>query len=216
MAFPAVDHAFRHVRFYLAAALGVVVWFAAGALEGSARLLLAGDAFFASHLVMMTMLVSGSSHRTFRARVSRGDDGLVLIALITLVAIVLCLGAVFSLINHPGSPSPLRVALPVASVLLAWLMLHAVYAFHYAHAYYGRAGDAGEHDGGLAFPGGGEPQAWDFIYYAFVVGMTAQVADVNITITSMRQLTLAHGIVSFVFNTVILAIAVNASVQLAA
>lgn len=215
MAFHATRHLAHHARFYLAAALGVVVWFSTGRLEGSTRLLLAGDTFFAGHLLMMATLIAGSRHSTFRQRVERGDEGLFLIATITLVAVVLSLGSIFALINHDGPPTLPRIVLSIASVPLGWLMLHTVFAFHYAHAYYARHGDTDRPGGGLEFPGGGEPQAWDFIYYAFVVGMTAQVADVNITGTSMRRLTLAHGVVSFFFNTVILAIAVNASVQLA-
>jgi uncharacterized membrane protein len=66
----------------------------------------------------------------------------------------------------------------------------------------------------LLFPGGQEPEPWDFLYYSFVVGMTAQVSDVAILTPRMRQLTLIHAVVSFFFNTVILAIVVNAAVTL--
>jgi uncharacterized membrane protein len=216
MAFQATRHLAHHVRFYLAATLGVAVWFAAAGLHGATRLLLAGDVFFISHLLMMAMLLNGSRHSSFRQRAEHGDDGLFLIAAITLIAVVLSLGSIFALINHDGPATAWRIVLSIASVPLGWLMLHVVFAFHYAHAYYGRGDRPGSREGGLQFPGDEQPQAWDFIYYAFVVGMTAQVADVNITSTSMRRLTLLHGVVSFFFNTVILAIAVNASVQLAA
>jgi uncharacterized membrane protein len=65
------------------------------------------------------------------------------------------------------------------------------------------------------FPGGAEPGPWDFLYYAFVVGMTAQVSDVQVFDTKMRRATLGHGVVSFFFNTVLIAMAVNAVVALA-
>ena len=68
----------------------------------------------------------------------------------------------------------------------------------------------------LDFPGQGDPGAWDFLYYSFVVGMTAQVSDVQVTTTVMRRATLLHGVVSFFFNTVFIAMAVNAGVALAA
>ncbi|HEX2113690.1 MAG TPA: DUF1345 domain-containing protein, partial [Alphaproteobacteria bacterium] len=68
-----------------------------------------------------------------------------------------------------------------------------------------KAGDRAE----LAFPGTSEPTAWDFLYYSFVVGMTAQVSDVQILSTEMRRLTMAHGVVAFFYNTVLLALAVN-------
>jgi uncharacterized membrane protein len=82
-------------------------------------------------------------------------------------------------------------------------------AFHYAHQE-GEAGAGKRRDRkGLQFPETEEPVMWDFIYYSFVVGMTAQVSDVQILTTDMRRATMIHGIVSFLFNTVLLALAVN-------
>jgi uncharacterized membrane protein len=98
----------------------------------------------------------------------------------------------------------------VISVPLGWATPHTVMAFHYAHLFY--AGHPSSHlvdAGGLAFPGTREPRSWDFLYYSFVVGMTAQVSDVQVVSTSMRQITLVHGMVSFFVNTVIIALAVN-------
>ena len=69
--------------------------------------------------------------------------------------------------------------------------------------------------GALKFPGSDEPGAIDFLYYSFVVGMTAQVSDVQVLTTPMRRATLVHSIVSFFFNTCLLAMAVNAVVALA-
>jgi uncharacterized membrane protein len=97
-------------------------------------------------------------------------------------------------------------------VPLGWFTLHTVAAFRYAHLYYTKRGGGGNEPGdagGLAFPETREPGTWDFLYYAFVVGMTAQVSDVQVLSTSMRRLTLAHSVTSFFFNTVLLALAVN-------
>jgi uncharacterized membrane protein len=100
--------------------------------------------------------------------------------------------------------------LAIASVLLGWLTLHTIAAFHYAHLYYAKAvSSRGQDAGGLEFPDTNEPTGWDFLYYSFVVGMTAQVSDVQVLATPMRRLTLAHSVVSFFYNTVILALAVN-------
>ena len=104
------------------------------------------------------------------------------------------------------------LVLAILSVLLGWFTLHTVVAFRYAHLYYapapetaGQARDAR----GLEFPGTREPDLWDFLYYSFVIGMTAQVSDVQVTSAVMRRTTLAHGVTSFFFNTVILALSVN-------
>jgi uncharacterized membrane protein len=88
-------------------------------------------------------------------------------------------------------------------------LIHTVFAFHYAHRYY--AGRLGESSAvaPLHFPGGREPDYADFAYYSFVVGMTSQVSDVSVTAHHMRRLTLIHGILSFIFNVAILALAVN-------
>lgn len=204
-----------HARFYGPAVLGLGVWLMTPGLESEPiRLLIAGDIFFAAHIAAMWGLAS-SSHGTFRTRATRGDEGLLVIAFITLAAITLALSSVFTLLNHNVKPGLFQAALAIASVPLGWLMLHTVSAFHYAHAYFGDQGGADGPGAGLAFPGGAEPQAWDFLYHAFVIGMTAQVSDVTVITTRMRRLTLAHSVVSFFFNTVIVAIAVNAAVNLA-
>jgi uncharacterized membrane protein len=69
--------------------------------------------------------------------------------------------------------------------------------------------------GGLSFPDSREPSVWDFLYYSFVIGMTAQVSDVQVTNTAMRRITLVHSVVSFFLNTVLIALAVNVAVALA-
>ncbi len=88
---------------------------------------------------------------------------------------------------------------------LSWAAIHTTFALHYAHEYY--RGTVG----GLAFPGDGkeEPDYWDFVYFSFVIGMTAQVSDVGITDRIIRRTATVHGIVSFVFNTALLALTIN-------
>ena len=84
-----------------------------------------------------------------------------------------------------------------------------IFAIRYAHYFYGDPEPKGRRRGGLAFPGVENPDFWDFVYYSFVVGMTCQVSDVQVTSRSMRRLTLAHGVLSFFFNAGVLALAVN-------
>jgi uncharacterized membrane protein len=82
---------------------------------------------------------------------------------------------------------------------------------HYAHIYYdpSERKDGGKVRGGLEFPGTKEPDYWDFVYFSFVIGMTCQVSDVQITARHLRHLATAHGIISFFYNTVVVALAVN-------
>lgn len=208
-------HLKRHPRFYAAAVLGVLVWIGTAPLAPFMRILLAGDAFFLSHLLAMAVLLSRSSKATFRHRAEQEDDGLPLIALITIAAVTLSLGSIFALLNHEQRATAGHYVLALASVPLGWLMLHTVWSFHYAHVFHSPRSDANGTDADLLFPGGKEPGPWDFLYYSFVVGMTAQVSDVVILTPRMRRLTLIHAVVSFFFNTVLLAVVVNAAVTLA-
>lgn len=102
-----------------------------------------------------------------------------------------------------------HLALTVAALVSSWLLIHTVFAFHYAHRYY--AGPHGESAkvAPLLFPGGREPDYADFAYYSFVVGMTSQVSDVAVASRSMRRLTMLHGILSFLFNIAVLALSIN-------
>ena len=196
----------------MSALLGVIVWAATGILAQPLRLMLAGDVFFGVYLVLMAVLATRATAEDMRRRSSFEDEGIILIVLITLTAISLSIGSIFALLNEPERPDTFRLALAIASVPLGWLTLHTIAAFHYAHLYYAKAVSSREHRldaGGLEFPDTNEPTGWDFLYYSFVVGMTAQVSDVEVLTTPMRRLTLSHSVVSFFYNTVILALAVN-------
>jgi uncharacterized membrane protein len=207
-------HLKHHPRFYSAAALGVLVWLGTAPLAPFMRTLLAGDAFFLAHLLAMAVLLSRSSEATFRHRAEQEDDGLPLIALITIAMLTLSLGSIFALLNHEQRATAGHYALALGSVPLGWLMLHTVWSFHYAHVFHSPRSEGTGIEADLLFPGGKEPAPWDFLYYSFVVGMTAQVSDVAILTPRMRMLTLIHAVVSFFFNTVILAVVVNAAVTL--
>ena len=150
-----------------------------------------------------------------RRRASVADEGIPLIVLLALAAVVLSLAAIFALLAGEGRPDPWDLPLAIASVPLGWLTLHTIAAFHYAHLYYATEGEDVRDAGGLDFPGTREPGAWDFFYFSFVIGMTAQVSDVTVHAAGMRRLVLGHSIVAFFYNTVLLALAVNVAVTLA-
>lgn len=102
-----------------------------------------------------------------------------------------------------------HVVLGLVALAGSWLMMHSIYAFHYAHRYYIDQRD-GTPDGGLDFPGKNDaPDYFDFIYYSYVIGMTSQVSDVQATSKDMRRLTLLHSVLAFAFNMLVLALSVN-------
>jgi uncharacterized membrane protein len=212
------DHLWRHRRFYLSALLGIFSWVVTTSLTPPLRLAIAGDTFFAANLVLMTALAMRVTPDQLRNWASIEDEGIIIIVLITMVVISFSLISIFSVLNQSHRPNAVLLILSIASAPLGWFMLHTVAAFRYAHVYYAeRLSESFSRSevGGLKFPGTEEPAAWDFLYYSFVLGMTAQVSDVQVLTTSMRKLALAHGIVSFFFNTVLIALAVNAAVVLA-
>src|SRR6266436_6722021 len=150
------------------------------------------------------------------ARVARLQDSER--SLIFLLVVVCTCASLFAVAYLLGSAKSLQagrltwhVVLAIGTVMASWSLMHTVFALHYAHIYY-RKGDEDvgtEDDGGVQFPGGTTPDFMDFSYFSFVIGMTCQVSDVQITSQRIRRLALIHGVLSFVFNTAILALSIN-------
>lgn len=105
-----------------------------------------------------------------------------------------------------GMARGLHIGLALGTLASTWLLIQTLFALHYARHYY--RSRAGKDTGGLTFPGTA-PRYADFAYFAAVIGMTSQVADVAITTTAMRRLVLVHGLVSFGFNLLVLALTIN-------
>ena len=103
----------------------------------------------------------------------------------------------------------LKVASVAITLILSWLLTHTVFALRYAHEFYQTDEVAAGLNGGLDFPATKRPDYWDFFYFAAVLGMTFQVSDVQITSRKFRRLATVHGMLGFLFNTVIVALTVN-------
>ncbi|MDR3470122.1 MAG: DUF1345 domain-containing protein [Devosia sp.] len=212
----------RYPSFLAAAAVGlpvtvVAIFFLRGlAVEAGAI------AFFLTYLLAVVARLPSTSKEHLRAHADQSDVPGYLILLIALATLVTAAGSLFVLLNRGGSPDPVQLVLGMLSVTLGWLCIHTMLAFHYAYEYYGTdttspPGKDGRrpHVGGLDFPGSEAPDGLSFVYFSFVVAMTAQVSDVTVTSNRMRRLVLLHGILAFFFNTAILATAVNVVVALA-
>jgi len=194
-------------RTFISIVLGIAAFFLLpGSLRLVTRMLIGWDSFVTLYLLLVysMMLRSGLTH--IRRNAVLQDDGRFLILLVTalgafasIAAIVFELGA-----SHHNTKA---LALATVTVALSWAAVHTAFALHYAHDYY-----RGAKPGGLQFPSGDQhekPDYWDFVYFSFVVGMTAQVSDVGITDRTIRRTATAHGIVSFVYNTALVALMVN-------
>lgn len=97
----------------------------------------------------------------------------------------------------------------IVTILISWVFLHTLFTIHYAHRFYSEQGN------GLIFPDRiEEPVYWDFLYFSFTIGVAAQTADVAVSSVTMRKITLLHAVLSFLFNTTILALAINVGASL--
>jgi uncharacterized membrane protein len=199
----------RHAGFLVALALGTV----AGAatltlpLSDATRALIGLDVFFASYLVAMIRRARRATPQDLRRHAADRDEGLPLILLLALTAIVASLTAILMVLRAPSGL--MEAALALTAAPLGWAVVHTLLAMHYAHAHYATDTAA------LAFPGTAEPDFWDFLYFSFGIGMTAQVSDVTVQTSALRRWVLAHAAGSFFYNTIILALAVNAGLALA-
>ena len=176
----------------------------------AARLLVAWDVGVALYLGLVCEMVARSRVGEIRRRAALEDEGQLGILVLTTGAALASFGAIIaelgSLPEHAGVRLPRQLILATSTILLSWAFTHVIFALHYAHEYYGE--DA-EQCGGLVFPGGEDPDYWDFVYFAFVIGMTSQVSDVAISSKSIRRTATAHGVLSFIFNVALLALTVN-------
>jgi uncharacterized membrane protein len=211
----------RYGSVYAAIGGGIVIAAIAFAFWRSDALVLGAIGFFTLYLATMLVRLPGLTPEVLRAHADESDVPGYVILVIALAALVAAIASLFGILNGTSKPDGFRLALGIAALGLGWLALNAMIGFHYAFEYYETNGDgapnkAGDrpHRAGLDFPGKDLPDALSFLYFSFVVAMTAQVSDVDVTSNGMRRLVLFHGILAFVFNTVILATAVNIVVSL--
>ena len=198
---------YGRLRTFIALAIGVIAFFLLpGTLRLPTRLVVGWDVFTALYLVLAYIMMQRCDVGHIRRSAVLQDDGRFLLLLLTalgafasLAAIVLELGA------SKGRPAEMTLA--IVTIALSWAIVHTAFSLHYAHEFY-----RSKKPGGLQFPSGdadAEADYWDFVYFSFVIGMTAQVSDVGITDRIIRRTATVHGIISFVFNTALIALMVN-------
>jgi uncharacterized membrane protein len=205
----------RH-RLVLGLAAGAAVFFASHTHLRLASALIAGwNAFAVVVLALAWVMILMTPQRNIRARAQQEDMSRFLIFLFAVVAACAALFAVGFLIRvhkaQAGVHFAVHLLLTLLTVVTSWTLLHTLFGLRYAHTFYGDSQQSSvhEHAGGLIFPGNRPPDYFDFAYFSFVVGMTCQVSDVQITSRRMRRLTLTHSVLSFGFNTIILALLIN-------
>jgi uncharacterized membrane protein len=194
-------------RTFAALALGIVVSLLLPvSLRPISRALIGWDVFIGLYAALVFTMMLRSGHHHVRRNAARQDDGRFVILVFTgLGAFASIAAIVFEIgVAHRGAA---ELTLATVTIALSWVAVHTSFALHYAHEYY-----RGSKPGGLQFPSGDKDDHadyWDFVYFSFIIGMTAQVSDVGITDKIIRRTATVHGIISFVYNTALVALMVN-------
>lgn len=210
----ALDHRYR--SFMVAGVIALTALPFVVIYEPDVTIELPAILFFAAYLTLSFLRLRRLTPAYLKQRADVADAPAFVILGVTTLAIVAAIGALFLALNREQQAGVAELALAVAAVVLGWLTIHTMAAMHYAHVYWrpSRASENGRR-GGLDFPSTPDPCGHDFLYFSLVIGMTAQTSDVVITSTAMRKLNLVHATISYFFNTVLVAAAVNAAVSLA-
>ena len=194
--------------------IGIVTFFALEPFVAThSRLLICWNAGAMTYLGLAWTTVARADAMMTRVRAQSHDQSGYVIFLLVVTAASASFVAIGFLVGDFRSlafwPRAGHLTLSITALLLSWLLIQTLFAFHYARWYYSREKEGKTHRGGLDFPNDHEPDYLDFAYYAFVVGMTSQTSDVCVMTRQMRRLTLVHSVLAFIFNIAILAMSIN-------
>jgi Predicted membrane protein len=215
-AFKRIARLDAHHRLIVSLVVGAAVFYV---LRGHVRLwtssMAAWDAFAVCTLALAWITIVATPREKIRARAQAQDLGHKLIFVFVVITACAALFAVGFLLHanraEPHGHLTAHLIISLLAVVTSWSLTHTVFGLRYAHTFYGDSDDPANHQhaAGLDFPGERLPDYLDFAYFSFVIGMTCQVSDVQITSRNIRQLALLHGVLSFGFNVIILALTIN-------
>jgi uncharacterized membrane protein len=201
--------------------IGIAVGVAAGLLSPSVMglrpataAIVGWDAGVLVFLVLVFWAWNSAEPDVIRKRASLQDEGRNVMLVLVLGGVIASVTAiVFELTEaktHKGVAEIIETVLGLGTVAISWVFLQTFLAQHYAHEYYATSrSDNGQEHGGLDFPGCKDPDYWDFFHFSITIGATAQTADIQITSKPMRLLVTWHALMSYTFNTVVLALAIS-------
>lgn len=194
----------RFILFCLVFAIGLAL--AIPSLGPGRGVMTAFDVASALFLISIAPLLRDTDAKAMRAAAKSNDANRAgLLALTGLVMAVILVAIAGEL--HARSEDA-TIGLVIGTLALSWLFSNTVYALHYAHRFY-LGDDEGKDSGGIDFPECAEPDYWDFVYFAFTLGMTFQTSDVDITSGTIRRVAIGHCLAAFVFNIGVLAFTIN-------
>lgn len=208
-----------HHKLYVALTLAVVCWLAtrSGGSSAPTQFMLSWLTYSVTSLTLSVLTIFNVHPADFHQDAHEQDSSKTLVFLFAIFASVTSLFAIVLLLrsgsDRDAQQLTLHVLLSLTCVITSWLLVHTIFTFRYAHFYYCDVEDGSDsktfQPGGLDFPNEPKPDYLDFAYFSFVIGMTFQVSDVQITSRRIRRLALLHGLLAFSFNTVIVALSIN-------
>ena len=165
-------------------------------------------------LIWHWRVILSSNATETRGHAAAQDPGRHVVFVLTLVAVAFGFVAAFAILGRGPQTTihshiVILYVLGFGAVVLGWLQIHTMFAILYAHLYYRDHDRDKESDRGLTFPSEPEPDYADLAYFAFVIGMTFQVSDVQITSRTIRKTVLAHGLIAYGYSSAIIALVVN-------
>jgi uncharacterized membrane protein len=174
-------------------------------------------AFAVCYLIFSWQIIIACHPKDMKIVVKKADWGGYFVFLFVLLSAFIGLFAIFFLLKSIPDQSKgmlnLHILLAIVSVFCSWTLIHTLFTLKYAHEYYEASSQDDSNDDtygeGLSFPEEKEPDYIDFAYFSFVIGMTFQVSDVQITSKHIRRVSLVHAFISFIYNTVIVALSIN-------
>lgn len=206
-----------HVRLWIAIGVALLVFLFSQRAPSAIQFILAWSSFAATILILLWTTILTAKPAEVRLIAKMQDSSRAIISIFVLFASIVSLFAVIFLLRiKPDTKSEgyyFHVGFSICSVALSWLLIHTIYAIRYTHLYYtfkkeDKDNDV-DHDGGVQFTTSDAPDYFDFAYFSFVIGMTFQVSDIQITSRHIRRMVLVHALLSFIYNTVILALTIN-------
>lgn len=202
-------------RFVISLILAVIVFLLmiSSDLYILVKIMISWSIFTLSYIITSWIVFFGQNPAQIR-ELSKQEDGsrLYVFSLIIITSFASLISVLLLMLSQNSKATPQIIFIPVAlsCMLFSWIMVHTIFAFHYAHLYYGDdTKDSTKHAEGLEFPGEKKPDYVDFAYFSFVVGMTFQVSDTAVHARSIRRLVLLHGLISFGLNTFVVALTIN-------
>ncbi len=206
-------HPFQRFTISLILAAIVYTLLLKSRLDFLLKIMIIWEAFAISYIITSWIVFFTSTPLHIRKHCSQEDGSRLYVFLLILFTSFASLFAVLLLmLSKEAKDTPHIIYIPVAisGMLFSWLMVHTLFGFHYAHLYYGNdKDDPSKHAGGLEFPKDSKPDYLDFAYFSFVIGMTFQVSDTDVTSKIIRRVVLLHGLLSFGLNTFVVALTIN-------